>query len=323
MGFFTCASSAAHEGRPIYIKLQELSPTQVSLQWKIPPVMEDHLAPSITLSGGLCSNPNQQQPQTLPARLSGKVLYECSGQRTERQVNITFPGANPALSSLLILEDIEGNQSQQFVAPDVFVLHPYNDKTLTEVALQYVVSGAEHILIGYDHLLFILCLIYIAGSFRQLLITVTGFTIAHSITLVVSSMQLVWVPIVFIEVLIALSILVLAAEIARKNPDTLTKRYPVALASFFGLLHGFGFASVLSDYGLPQSLHFTALAFFNLGVEIGQVIFIAVVLVAAKLVMMAIPPVRRHQGAVNTVLITGIGLMASYWFMERAAGLIS
>jgi hydrogenase/urease accessory protein HupE len=147
-----------------------------------------------------------------------------------------------------------------------------------EVVKTYLVFGVQHIWSGRDHLLFVACLILIAGTWRRILITITGFTVAHSITLSLAALALVQVPVPPIEAVIALSIVFLAREIASERRDTLTWRYPIAVSSTFGLLHGFGFASALREIGLPQTEIPAALASFNIGVEIGQIVFVSVVI---------------------------------------------
>ncbi len=117
----------------------------------------------------------------------------------------------------------------------------------------------------------------IAGTWRRILITITGFTIAHSITLALSALGLVRVPIPAVEAAIALSIVFLAVEIVRGDKTSLTYRYPIAVSSSFGLLHGFGFAAVLGETGLPQTEIPAALLFFNVGVELGQIAFVLAV----------------------------------------------
>ncbi|WP_019026258.1 HupE/UreJ family protein [Colwellia piezophila] len=181
----------------------------------------------------------------------------------------------------------------------------------------YTFFGIEHILEGYDHLLFVLCLLLIASTLRKLLWAITGFTLAHSITLVLSTLNIVQLPIVVVEAVIALSIVFLATEIAKnainKSPQcSLSYRYPVAVSSSFGLLHGFGFASVLLELGLPKNDQLLALGFFNLGVEIGQVLFIAVVLLLMSAIRKMID-IRKHE-KINAYMI---GSIASMWLIER------
>lgn len=180
----------------------------------------------------------------------------------------------------------------------------------------YTVFGIEHILEGYDHLLFVLCLLLIASTTKKLLWAITGFTLAHSITLVLSTLNIVQLPIIVVEAVIALSIVFLATEIVKNNTrskkDSLTFCYPVAVSSSFGLLHGFGFASVLLELGLPQNDQLLALAFFNIGVELGQLLFIASMLLLIWLVK-SIVDIRKHQ-KINGYII---GSIASMWLIER------
>ncbi len=179
----------------------------------------------------------------------------------------------------------------------------------------YTELGIEHILEGTDHLLFVACLVMIAGTFSKLLWTITGFTLAHSITLFLSAMNWVRVPIPPIEAMIALSIVFLAVEIAKGDKSGLAYRYPVVVSTTFGLLHGFGFASALMEIGLPQKERVTALLFFNIGVEIGQLIFVALLLATAWFI---------HKIWKKSTVISWskpvsylIGTVGSMWLIER------
>lgn len=189
----------------------------------------------------------------------------------------------------------------------------------------YLVFGVEHILNGFDHLLFIACLIFIAGSWRRILITITGFTLAHSITLTLAGLELVRVPIPPIEATIALSIVFLAREIAIDRRDTLTWRYPIVISSGFGLLHGFGFASALSEIGLPQTEIPAALLAFNLGVEIGQVLFVVSLLSIFWLISKALKNIKSNNADhwlknIEKPVAFGIGSITMFWTIERVSG---
>ena len=154
-----------------------------------------------------------------------------------------------------------------------------------EVAATYLRLGIEHILFGFDHLLFVLALVILVRDWRRVALTVTAFTIAHSITLAAATLDLVNVPGPPVEAAIALSIVLVAVEIvnARRGTPSLTARWPWLVAFCFGLLHGFGFAGALAEVGLPHHAIPIALLFFNLGVEIGQLVFVAAVLTAGGL----------------------------------------
>ncbi|WP_057831818.1 HupE/UreJ family protein [Colwellia sp. TT2012] len=199
-----------------------------------------------------------------------------------------------------------------------FVASPSSWQTIQS----YVVFGIEHILAGYDHLLFVLCLLLIASTVKKLLWAITGFTLAHSITLVLSTLNLVQLPILVVEAVIALSIVFLATEIVKntvkKTPEeSLTYRYPVAVSSSFGLLHGFGFASVLLELGLPKNDQFLALAFFNVGVEIGQLLFIASVILVIFSVKRLTDISKAGMKKVEKINAYLIGSIASMWLIER------
>ncbi len=170
-----------------------------------------------------------------------------------------------------------------------------------QVAGAYLRLGIEHIWGGIDHLLFILALLILVKGTRRLVATVTAFTVAHSLTLAAATLGFVHVPQAPIEATIALSIVFVACEIvhSRQGRPGLTERWPWLVAFAFGLLHGFGFASALSEVGLPQNAIPVALLFFNLGVEVGQLLFIAVVLAVIALVRKLRAQSRRshrHSG---------------------------
>jgi hydrogenase/urease accessory protein HupE len=174
--------------------------------------------------------------------------------------------------------------------------------------------------------LFVACLLLIARTARKVLITITGFTVAHSITLALSALDLVRIPTPPVEAAIALSVVFLAWEIVKNDEEQLTFRYPVAVSTSFGLLHGFGFAAVLRDIGLPQTELPTALLFFNIGVEIGQILFLLALLVAFYITR---PLLKRllslshdhevHWETLTTPAAYIIGAFASYWLIDRVS----
>ena len=191
-----------------------------------------------------------------------------------------------------------------------------------EVAQTYTVLGIEHILTGFDHLLFVLALLILVQGTRRLVVTITAFTVAHSLTLFAATLGWLNVPGPPVEAVIALSIVFVAGEIvhARQGRPGLTQRRPWIVAFSFGLLHGLGFAGALAEVGLPPLSIPMALLFFNVGVEIGQLIFIAVVLgtlaVARRIVRRLKIDVPSWWWRVPPYAIGGI---ASYWVIERAA----
>lgn len=185
------------------------------------------------------------------------------------------------------------------------------------IAGDYFVLGVEHILMGWDHLLFVLALFLLIDHLSMLIKTVTAFTIAHSLTLALTVLGVVALPVVYVETMIAVSILLVARELLRTDASTLTHRYPWMIAMVFGLIHGFGFAAALHDVGIPEESVVLALLTFNLGVEAGQLLFIGALL--------GLRSVIRHSRLqyvfqnVSRSLAYGIGALAAFWFVERVS----
>jgi hydrogenase/urease accessory protein HupE len=188
------------------------------------------------------------------------------------------------------------------------------------VARDYLELGVEHLLTGLDHLLFVLGLCLLVTERRSLLWTITAFTVGHSVTLTLATFDLVRFPQSVAETAIAFSIVLLAAEILREDDGTpaersLIRRRPWAMAFGFGLLHGLGFAGALAEVGLPQSEIPLALFAFNLGIEVGQLGFVAVLLVAARLVR---PLLERLPAHFVRLPAYAMGSLAAFWFFSRA-----
>jgi len=192
-----------------------------------------------------------------------------------------------------------------------------------EVARTYTVLGVEHILTGFDHLLYVLGMLILVGGWRRIVVTMSAFTATHSLTLTAATLGWVHVPQPPVEACIALSILFVAREIvqARRGRPGMTARYPWVVAFTFGLMHGFGFAGALAEVGLPAGAIPAALLFFNVGVEAGQLMFVASVLTALAAIRFL---TRRLDLRVPDwswrVAPYAIGGLASFWLVERIAG---
>jgi hydrogenase/urease accessory protein HupE len=193
--------------------------------------------------------------------------------------------------------------------------------SVANAARRYTALGAEHILQGIDHLLFVLALLLIVSNGWLLIKTVTAFTVAHSITLALATLGYLSMPSAPVEAAIALSIVFLCVELlhARRGRPSLTFRYPWLVAFAFGLLHGLGFAGALAEIGLPPNEIPIALLFFNVGVEIGQILFVLAVL---ALMWLARQSSMRWPDRLRPLPPYVIGTVASYWFLERAAGML-
>jgi hydrogenase/urease accessory protein HupE len=185
----------------------------------------------------------------------------------------------------------------------------------SEIARAYIVLGIQHILSGYDHLLFVAGLLFLVGFRRRLVGTISAFTLAHSITLACSVFGLITLRSPPVEAAIALSIVLVASEALRER-DTLARRLPALVSFLFGLVHGLGFAGALKEIGLPQSHLPLALLCFNVGVELGQLL---VVLAALAFVRLPLP--RPWLGAARRPALYGIGALAAYWSLSRIAAI--
>lgn len=185
-------------------------------------------------------------------------------------------------------------------------------------AKRYTILGIEHILAGLDHLLFVLALLFLVQGWWMLIKTVTAFTVAHSITLGLATFGFVSLPAAPVEATIALSIVFLASEIVwrARGRSSLASKAPWVVAFAFGLLHGLGFAGALSEIGLPPSEVPIALLFFNIGVEVGQLVFVAGVLIAGLILLQLRVP-KRTEFYARMSVVYGIGVIASYWTIER------
>ncbi|MDH4391580.1 MAG: HupE/UreJ family protein [Aquabacterium sp.] len=188
-----------------------------------------------------------------------------------------------------------------------------------EIASAYALLGMEHILGGFDHLLFVISLLFLVGFRRQLVWTISAFTLAHSITLALSALGWLVLRPPPVEATIALSIMLVAGE-ALHQRDTLARRWPALVAFLFGLVHGLGFAGALKEIGLPDNHLLVALLTFNLGVEAGQLLTVAaaglVYLVLRRLPVL--PPAPARVAA-----LYGIGALAAYWSIERIAAILA
>ena len=186
-----------------------------------------------------------------------------------------------------------------------------------EIARAYTVLGIEHILTGFDHLMFVLALLFLVGFNRQLLFTITAFTLAHSLTLALSALGLLTLRSPPVEATIALSIVLVAAE-ALHGQLTLSRRWPALVAFLFGLVHGLGFAGALREIGLPQQHLSIALLTFNVGVEIGQ-LFVVTLAFALHRALARWPTFVMAR----TPALYAIGAIAAYWSFGRVVTILS
>jgi hydrogenase/urease accessory protein HupE len=315
-----------HDARPNYVQVTETELNTFSVMWKVPASMPGGALPYPTLPAD-CATERQPAWHLAGAEYVGQQVFRCDAGLSGRTVGIEFPTINPSLSTLYKIRLANGEEHLRILKPSQLEWTVPDAEDRFAVAIEYTKLGIEHIWIGIDHLLFVACLLFIARTRRRLLITITGFTVAHSITLALSALNLVRIPTPPVEAMIGLSVLFMAWEIAKGDKDSLTHRYPAAVSASFGLLHGFGFAAVLRDIGLPQTELPTALLFFNVGVEIGQVLFVFALVAAFLVLRPAFVRLLRsardnevHWTSLTTPASYVIGTMASLWMFERVAG---
>jgi hydrogenase/urease accessory protein HupE len=312
----------AHEARPAYLEVNETAPARYDVLWRTPMLSGIQLPVALRFAEGT-RNVTVPTVRELSDSLVERRVIEVPGGLAGKRVE--FAGLQGTITDVLARVQLrDGAYSTTLIHPS----QPWLDFTAargwTAVAGAYLRHGIDHILLGYDHLLFVFALILIVRSTRMLLWTVTTFTLAHSITLALATLGFVQVPGPPVEATIALSILLLACEIVRlhRGEASFTARWPWVVAFSFGLLHGLGFASALADIGLPRGDVPLALFAFNVGVELGQLAFIAMVLglfALAQRIRLAASLERYTRPAAPYA----IGILASFWFFERLAGFLA
>jgi len=315
----TAGTAFAHDARPAYLEIRQLSGERYELAWRTPVLSGMRLPVALQLPESV-REVTAPSTQELSDSLVERRVIEVPGGLAGRRIG--FPGLQGTIAAVLVrLQFTDGGTTTILARPgQPWIEIPAAPGSAIEIAGAFVGHGVEHILLGYDHLLFVLALMIIVRSTRALVWTITAFTLAHSITLALATLGLIRVPGPPVEAAIAFSILLLASEIVRlrRGEPSLTARWPWIVAFSFGLLHGFGFASALSEIGLPRTDIPLALFAFNVGVELGQLAFIGAVLGVVAIVrkVRATRPMREH---VMRLVPYAIGSLAAFWFFERVA----
>jgi hypothetical protein len=311
--------AAAHEVRPGYLEIIETRADQYSVLWKVPMKGEAVLRLNPVLPDS-CVEQGPPSTRTVAAAMVKQWTVICREGLKGAEVSIA--GLEQTLTDVLVRVTHAGGTTQTVrVTPQASTFVISGEPSTMEVITTYLVLGIEHILLGIDHLLFVFALLLIVQGWKRLLGTITAFTLAHSITLAAATLGYVHVPQAPVEAVIALSILFLATEIIHIQQGRLglAQRYPWIVAFIFGLLHGFGFAGALTEVGLPQTDIPLALLFFNVGVEVGQLLFVAaVLLLGLSLRRLALQSLRWAEIAVTYV----IGSVAAFWTIERIAAFV-
>ena len=308
---------SAHEVRPAKLDINQISDSTFQVSWKLPAIKEGvlRLKPVFEINHDVLSN--------LPSRdLGDAYITEWIIQPREKieGSQVIIDGLEKTITDVFVTINLLNGETESFlVRPNNPSFEFLLNRSDWQIIKDYIIIGVEHIWLGYDHLLFVLCLLCLIKGIKKLIKTITAFTVAHSITLASSVLGFVTLPSAPVEAVIALSIIFLAVEIfqQQKGNKVFTAEYPWIVAMAFGLLHGFGFAGALTDVGLPQSAIPISLLGFNLGVEIGQVIFILAIIGLLKLFDKII---QRIPEIVPQIFTYSIGGLASFWLIERVVG---
>jgi len=310
------ANCSAHEVRPSYLEVREARAGEFEVLFKTPMRGDLRLALSATFSG------RADAVIPITTRTTGDAAIQTWRFRTLnplRGQTVGIAGLENTMTDALVrVVFLDGTSWVRRLTPQEPSATIPSLQSGWSVAGLYLKLGVEHILLGIDHLLFVLALLLITRETRLLIETVTAFTLAHSITLALATLGYVHVPSAPVEVLIALSIVFVAFEIVRLwwGREGLTARAPWVVAFTFGLLHGLGFAGALSEVGLPEGHIPVALLLFNLGVEIGQLLFIATMLCLFALTRRIRIPWPRWTALAAPY---AIGSIAMFWVIERIA----
>lgn len=314
LSFFLPSPLRAHEVRPAYLELREQAPGEYSVLWKVPMRGEMKLGLAPVFSG----NTELSAPMTRHVPGASIESWTLNAPALRGQT-LTITGLQATMTDVLArIEYADGTAWTERLTPNAPSATIPAVTSAVDVAGLYLILGIEHILFGIDHLLFVFALLILAEGIGPLIKTITAFTVAHSITLALATLGIVEVPQAPVEAVIALSIVFVAAEVVHRDQARagVAARAPWIVAFGFGLLHGFGFAGALGETGLPEGHIPFALLFFNFGVEVGQLAFVAAILGLAAIVRRApwTPPAWWQR-----VPIYAIGSVAMFWTMQRIA----
>jgi hypothetical protein len=311
--------AAADVYRPAYLELTQRDAETYDVVWRVPAVGDLRLAIRVRFPDGTTEVTPPRGTQSAGTVTERWTIRRAGGLAGGE---IRIEGLPAGITDVLARVELgDGTTQVERLVParPRFVVDGGQDGA--SVSLTYLRLGFQHILEGVDHLLFVAALMLIVGNLGRLVGTITAFTVAHSLTLAAATLGLVRVAQAPVEAAIALSIVFVAAEIVHgfQGRPGLTARAPWVVAFAFGLLHGLGFAGALSEVGLPESAIPLALLFFNVGVELGQLVFVAgvwAVLLVARRVQPSMPRWAPMLPAY------GIGSVATFWVIERTLAFV-
>jgi hydrogenase/urease accessory protein HupE len=315
------AAGNAHEVRPAYLQVTEAPDGRFDVLWKQPilPDASPGLVRRLPIAPRFpahCRESDRELPELTASALIERWTLAC-GETGLIGAEIAIDGLPRTLTDVLLrVRLLDGTSVDHLLRSEAprTVLSPGSGRGAAVPT--YLLLGIEHLLFGFDHILFVVGLLFFVHRPLQLVQVVTAFTVAHSITLALSTLGLVTLAQRPVEAVIALSILFLAVELARgaRGEQSAMARSPWAIAFGFGLLHGFGFAGALAEIGLPESARAMALLLFNVGVEIGQLAIVGVLLAVLQIVRITRVPVPAVAARAPVYVM---GAVSAYWFVER------
>ena len=321
------ANVQAHEVRPGYIEINETAPDEFAIIWKQPVrdgannVAGLGLYPVFPIN---CERLSDSRMARQPGALIEQFALRCTGGLKGQLIGVE--GLQKTITDVFVrLVELSGATTTLRLTADA----PVQKLRGGGVGLAaYFGLGVEHLLFGYDHILFVLGLVLLVTRWTRLFWVITAFTLAHSITLALAILGGWALPSAPVEAAIALSILFVAVELTlppeRRSP--IARDFPQIVAFGFGLLHGFGFAGVLADIGLPREAAGYALALFNVGLEVGQLMLVAAILILRQILAPHLKPILHNQPIVAPILgeapILAMGGLAIFWLVTRSAQII-
>ena len=306
----------ADEIRPAYLEVTQKTTDTYSILLKVPVKNDKKIPVKIKEIAG-CKDIGQHISGAVKNSYMDRYVLECV-QGIKGQI-IEVDGLEDTNRDLLLRLEFLDNSSQSVLLNSLNNTYTIKESaSSSQIIKTYTWLGITHILLGFDHILFVFALLLIVKNIRRLLWTITAFTLAHSITMVGSTLGFMSLPQQPVEAMIALSILFLAMEIVHEKQGKagIASQYPWLIAFIFGLLHGFGFAGALAEIGLPQQAISLALIFFNIGVELGQLMFVATVVLAALLLKRF--KYTKIMEKTEIFVLYGIGSLSAFWVFERA-----
>ncbi|MBY6006138.1 HupE/UreJ family protein [Salipiger bermudensis] len=310
----------AHALDPGYLELTPLSEDSWRVTWRAPDVSGHPMPLTVRLPESCSGAPAAAPVFDGRAWVSGWIASCPEGLAGG---TIRIEGLEATATDTLVRYELTPGQTrmQRLTAAATAFEVPAQAGTV-EILASYVSLGFSHILEGLDHLLFVFAMLLLVPTYKRLFWAVTAFTLAHSLTLAASSLGLLRIPSPPVEAVIALSIVFLAYELClpAERRDPLTMRAPWLVSFTFGLIHGLGFAGALREIGLPEGDIPLALFSFNLGVELGQLFFIAIVLLVGAVLRLILPLLARHAERFRRGAGYAIGSISAFWLIERIAG---